>query len=387
MSGQGLLDAKSAFNPLVSANPGALKTAMGKLGYTFDYDGNNVKGNNLFERQDASKDVYNLQKAYFLEKQKWDLARDDVRPDAIYRPEDLKSSPGLLDRFKAVPEIARDAKGNVLRDSQGNLIFRTAAQVNKEAALMGETIRQKIAFLPGDVRASMGHWEDDNGTTHFDYLPDSIIKDLKDSGKFNPEQVKNLQMINDARKDPSRYGQEFQFMYQSALKNGKYTSIGAQNRYFTPHGFQISKGGNVLIQAADFPKLTSKYLKLQGRPEMRAAKFNSVADFVDTAHKVLDNHSKNLPGMTDLDPDPVLATAKKDAVIGALGLNTNAWRNNNIFAKHLPNNTGSFLLTPRLDRVNMLSPTGVLRPWKNARQYDSADQELFAGKPIQGYYR
>lgn len=367
-SGNALVDAKSAFNPAVAANPSVMKESLAKLGYTFDQDSNIVRGTGLFGDQPANKDVYGLQKAYMAERQKYDLDWRDDRVDRIYTPEDQKSSPGVLERLKAVPEIARDSNGNVKRDSNGNILYLSKSAVEKAAQTFGNDLREKINFLPQDIRDTIGHFED-KGITEMRYVPDSVINDFSNSNKYNSEQIKNFQIINDVLKDPARAGEELRFAYQAAMKGGRYGSIGMADRNWVPYGVGITKPGNVLIRGVDFSKLLNSYVKLQNKPFMKDAGFSSPSDFAVHANKYFENHSQNLPGATGLDANPGKAALKKDAINAALGLNVDQWRSMNPFTAQIPHRTGSFILSPRLDRVNQVTPTGELKPFVRPEQY------------------
>ncbi|HXB12374.1 MAG TPA: hypothetical protein VNZ45_10330, partial [Bacteroidia bacterium] len=360
-SGKGFVDAKSAFNPAISANPSALKNVMAKLGYSFDEHGNTVKGTNLFQGNSFNNKFDALQKSYMTEKQKYDLDYKEDRVDRIITPEDLKNTK-VLDKLKAVPEIARDAKGNVMKDKDGNILRISTSAVDKQYRMLGEDIKKQVNHLPQDMRDAIGHTIEGNGTEHFNYLPDQVIQNLKDSNKYNPEQLENLAKINRLRQDTSLHGNEVKVFYQAATSKGRYGSIAGADRFWTPQGFTVTTKGNLNIKMADYSKMVNNYLKMQNKPDVRAAGFTSPADFQNHASQYFENHQQGLPGYTGLDNNPKIALAKRDAINATLGLDTTTWRGNNPLAAQLPNRSGSFIIDGRLDRMNNVTPTDTIRP-------------------------
>lgn len=382
-SGQGFVDAKSAYNPAVASNPNAMKTAMAKLGYGFKPDGTLVKGTGLFPDLQKSNDVYGLMRSYMTEKRKYDFDYAEDRKDTVISPDEIKANPKILDRYRAVPEIARTKDGSPILDKSGTPVLNSKAEVEKTAQSLGESIKEGLARTSDSERDAHGVYA--NGSvTNFKSLPDHVIQSLRDSGKYNPEQINNLETLNQSLKDPEMAGREFRMFYQAALKGGKYGSIAGADRNVVPYGMQITQKGNLLVQSADFGKLVNSYLKLKGKPFMKDAGFTSPADFMRTADQYFRNHADNLPGATNLDADPLKAAVKRDAVNATLGLDTNHWRDANLFTRQLPNKVGSFIITPRLDRINKLTPTDVVRPFKSDRQYDLMNRNYLPG--MKKYY-
>jgi hypothetical protein len=363
-SGQGFVDAKSAYNPAVASNPNAMKTAMAKLGYGFKPDGTLVKGTGLFPNLQKSNDVYGLMKSYMTEKRKYDFDYAEDRKDTVISPEDIKANPKILDRYKAVPEIARTQDGAPILNRDGTPVLNSKADVEKTAKSMAGDIIGHISNMSEAERDTHGVHVDGDSLT-FKSLPDNVMQSLRDSGKYNAEQLNNLDVLR--KMEP---GQEARMFYQAALKGGKYGSIAGADRNFVPYGFNITKAANVTVKAADFGNLVNSYLKLKNKPFMKDAGFTGAADFMRTADQYFKNHVDNLPGETSLDSDPIKSANKRDAVNAALDLDTKHWREMNPFTKQIPNRTGAFIKTLRLDRINKLTPTDVIRPFKSDRQYD-----------------
>jgi hypothetical protein len=377
-SGQGFVDAKSAYNPAVASNPNAMKNGLAKLGYGFKPGGSLVKGTGLFPELQKNNDVYGLMKSYMVEKRKYDLQHLEDRTDTIIRPEDIKQNPVILSRYGAVPEIARTKDGSPILDKNGNAIPNSKAVVEKTYKAMGDDIHAGLSSLSESERDAHGVYQV-GPQTHYKTLPDSVIQSLSDSGKYNPEQIKNLAAINKSIADPSMAGQEFRMFYQAALKGQKYGSIAGADRNFVPYGGFVSKGQNMLIKAVDFGSLANSYVKLKNKPFMKQAGFSSVADFMQSADQYFRNHVDNMPGVTALDDNPSKAKDKRDAINASLDLDTAHWRESNPFTKQIPKRTGAFIKTLRLDRINTLTPTDTIRPFKSDAQYDMMNRNYLPG--------
>lgn len=368
MSGKGIVDAKSSFNPSISANPAAMRQAMGKLGYAFTPDGQVVRGTGLFGNLQRNSTADALLHSYAVERHKESLQHVDDAVNTVISPEALKQNPALLEKLKAVPEIARAADGRPILDKNGNLVVNSPKVVEQTAKSLGNLIREKLSFLPDAEKLKIGHYED-GGFQFMRHLPDSIVQDLKGRNEYNQEQIKNLEALNTALQNPAKAGQEFRMFYQAASHRGSPGSIAGAQRNLVPYGWKVSSKGNLLLNTVDFGKLVNNYLKLQNKPGMKAARFSGPGEFAQTADQVFQNHSNGMPGAAGLAADPVAAVAKRDAVNMALGLDTASWRDHNPLAAQVPKRTGSFLITPRIDRINNLAPTGIIRPFTSAGQY------------------
>ena len=116
-------------------------------------------------------------------------------------------------------------------------------------------------------------------------------------------------------------GSRFNIEYQAALRGGKYRSMAPRFSDEVPIGFQFSKDGNFLVTTVSVTRLHNKLnawaKEMPGRLALwDGSKYDFWADFV----KVIDNQRKNLPGETDLDPDPQIALEKKNVVNDLLNL-------------------------------------------------------------------
>lgn len=135
-------------------------------------------------------------------------------------------------------------------------------------------------------------------------LPNTIV---------SPNLKRQILFVNEIlrRKDGTRMYME----YQAAMRGGKSRALAPQIRDEIPIGFQFSKQGNFLITTMSVSRMHDKMNAwLAKKPENLKLWNGDTASFWDDLTRVLYNHSKGDRGEKGLDPDPIIALEKKNAV-------------------------------------------------------------------------
>jgi hypothetical protein len=384
LSGAPILDSNSAFRPgLLSRD--ALKTAMGKMGYTFDDSGRivggpgggpppqpggpqTVRGTGLFPGLQRIPALDNLAHSYFSTGWREGHINSEEQPTHRFTKQDMQN-PNVPETWLTnSAEIQRRQDGSVVRDPNTGLpIYRTPKEVENYNATFAQAVRTGLDTLPEDQRADLGIRQtvDDKGrqNTFMRYLPDNILDSLAATNQYNPHQIASLRMVSRVLADKGNPGMEMRLFYHKALTAGKtYRGFEGTEKIAVPYGIEVSGDNNVNIQSVDFNQLTNNYLRVRNRAPFKTL-WNAPDDFAQDAHTYFVNHSQGRPGSN------AIGEQKRDAINSLANFGTQLQREANPLVDTLPTAVRPIIKSYRIDRANQISATGAVRPFISEEQY------------------
>jgi hypothetical protein len=281
---------------------------------------------------------------------------DDDAPAVVIRPQDLlsKGGAGLLTAFADNDIFARNSDGSV-KMIGGLPVLLSEREIKllqaKRVAQMLESLDKVLdAGETGALRKK------DNGAYEGKFFSDKQIAALKalPDDVLPPSLKAKLERLNEFLK--SGDGSQVVIDYNAALRNRKYSSgISSVLRMAVPLSVHISKAGNFFITTLDtshFFRKLSDWRK--SRPKAFDTWNGDTEAFLRDVFKYLDNHAKNQPGATDLDPDAARAVAKRNLI--------NAFFNvpqgdevNPVRSLNRAGNRDNLIRSRRFDRINRIT--------------------------------
>lgn len=385
LSGGAILDSNSAFRPgLLSKN--ALKTAMAKMGYTFDQAGHmvgapngQIGGTGLFNDLQKNPDLGQLAKSYFQTGWREGKIDSEDVPTTRFRARDMQNPNVAESTLTNAAEIRRKPDGTAMRDPNTGLpIYRTPKEVAEYNANFAQAMRKGIDGLSEGERMDMGYRQ--SGENIFArYLPDKVIEGLAKTNQYNPHQIASLRMLSNVLGDAGSPGMEARFFYHKALaQNKKYGQFEGTEKIAVPYGLEITKDQNVNIKSVDFNQLNANYTRVKDRAPYKNL-WPSEDAFVQDAHTYFTNHSKNQPGADGIGTD------KRDAINALAGLDVQQQRDANPLVDRLPKSVAPIIKSYRLDRANQITATGTLRPFVSEAQYYKMAANYLPGGTLPEY--
>ncbi len=402
LSGGAVQDANSAFRGGLYSEA-AMKTAMAKIGFTFDDQGNlqmptnkasvppasppqpqpgarpgaapgttpqtapTVAGTGLFQGMQRNPALGKLASSFFQKKFHEGAIESENIPNRKFGKRDLAQDPNIADgRLQNAPEIQRDTQGNAIRDPlTGQPVYRTPAEVKEYNANFAAALQKGIDSLTPEQRAQMGHQTTTEGNTFVRYLPSDVLDAVALSNQYNPHQIADLRMLSNVLSDQGNPGMEVNAFYHKALTaNKKYGQFEGKETSFVPYGIEVTKDGNVNVKAVNFNQLNDNYLKARNRGPYKDL-WSSPSEFMQDAHQYFVNHSEGRPGA-----DGGLGEAKRDAINSLGKFETIAHKDSNPLVETMPRGVKSIIKSYRIDRTNQMQATGAIKPFISQAQYD-----------------
>jgi hypothetical protein len=344
----------TAWSPVLERLAGALvatapaaRQIVGKLGIPLRSD-RQVVGSGLFPGGlAASGDLKALVRDYTRRS-----ARG--RPDPIvdepagvkFTQAEVVAHPQILDHlFDGSDDVARDARGRVLRDKEGRPRFLAPKEQQAQRQALAAAITAEIEKAPPPGAKPENDATLGPGWT-IPGLPAAVVDRLAGSGKFNPAQLAHLREVSTMIQQGA--GNSALFFYQPAMNARKqYASLAGDWRTETPYQIFVSKAGNVLFRTASREKL------MANAQEMIAKKRgglweNNLPALVRDIDTYLANHAASRSGAEGI------GLAKRDAINSLFGINTKANAAANPFKETAPK-APIVIRSRRLDRTNRLT--------------------------------
>jgi hypothetical protein len=381
LSGGGILDSNSAFRPgLLSKN--ALKTAMAKMGFTFNDQGSvvgspggpQVTGTGLFADLQKNPDLNQLVQSYYQSGWRDGKINSEEVPTTRFTKSDLQK-PNVAETWLTnSSEILRKPDGTVMRDKNTGLpLYRTPKQVEEYNANFAQALHKGLDSLPEDQRMAIGYRRDGNNV-FMRYLPDNVIDSLAGTNQYNPHQIASLRLLSRTLADAASPGMEMRLFYHKALTAGKtYRGFEGTEKVAVPYGIEVSGDNNVNIKSVDFGQLTNNYLKARNRAPFKDL-WQSPDEFTQDAHTYFTNHSKGDPGAT------AIGIKKRDAINSLANFGTQLHQDSNPLVGSLPTSVRPIIKSYRIDRANQITATGTMRPFVSEEQYRRMDQNYLPKK-------
>lgn len=368
LSGQGTVDTNSAFRPGWLSNQYTLKNAMMKMGLAFKTDGNVIKGTGLFhDNLQPNSAVSKLIQTYYQKRfddRKIVTSESDQMPDRAFAKKDLITSPNAVDHwFDSTPSVLRDKNGVVQKDGTGAPVIRSQSEVAKYNTGLSRSVNDFVGALPEDRRAELGITQKGEHNVTLRYMPDELLDNLAAKNQYNPNQMENLRTLSKSMADRSQAGRMFNFFYQTASKGKQYATLAGAERNIIPYLFETTKDGNTNLKGVDFGQLTNNYFKYQKNATVKKL-WQTANDFNTDADTYFGNHAQGKPGAEGIGPE------KRDVINALAGLGTSVNKEMNPFTSQTPQ-AKSIIKSFRIDRINRLSPTDVLKDFKDERQYNA----------------
>lgn len=377
LSGGAIQDAASSFRGGLYSSA-AMKTALAKIGYTFDDAGNLqlptnksgkpglTTGTGLFQDMQRNPALGKLASSYFQKLFHEKAVASEEAPTRRFSKRDMANPNVAETNLQNASEIRRDADGNVMRDPlTGQPVLRSAAETKEYNARLASDIQKGIDALSPEQRAQMGHQVTTEGNTFVRYLPSDITDALAKSNQYNPHQIASLRMLSAVLGDAGNPGMEVSAFYHKALSPGKkYGQFEGSEKTFVPYGLEVTKDGNVNVKSVNFAQLNDNYLKAKGRAPYKDL-WGSPSEFQQDAHTYFVNHSEGRPGA-----DGGLGEQKRDAINALGGFDTQAHKDANPLVEKNPRSVRPIIKSYRLDRANQMQATGSVRPFISQEQYN-----------------
>jgi hypothetical protein len=374
LGGGALLDSGSAFRPGLFSQS-AMKTALAKIGYTFDgtgvmigAPGGTISGTGLFNDLQRNPDLQRVAATYFQKRYQEGSVNAEEQPSRRFTKKDMQNPNTAETWLQNAPEIIRDQNGNVIRNPlTGEPAYRSPAQVKDYNAKFADALATGLDALPDSQKMDMGYRKTGEGT-FVRYLPDSLLDSLAKTNEYNPHQIASLRMLSRVLADKGNPGMEMRLFYQKALSEGKkYRSFEGTEKIAVPYGIQLTGDNNVTIKSVDFNQLGNNYLRVKNREPFKGL-WKSVGDFDQDAHTYFTNHSQGQPGATGI------GEAKRDAINALANFGTQLQRNTNPLVEKMPQSVRPIIKDYRIDRANQISPTGAKRPFISEDQYQNMNR-------------
>src|SRR4029077_10633133 len=370
LSGGGILDSNSAFRPgLLSKN--ALKTAMAKMGFTFNDQGSvvgspggpQVSGTGLFTDLQKNPALNQLTKSYYQSGWREGKINSEEVPTTRFTKRDLQNPNTTETWLTNSSEILRKPDGTAMRDKNTGLpIYRTPKQVEEYNANFAQALNKGLDSLPEDQRMAIDYRRDGNNV-FMRYLPDNVIDSLAGTNQYNPHQIASLRLLSRTLADAASPGMEMRLFYHKALTAGKtYRGFEGTEKIAVPYGIEITGDNNVNIKSVNFGQLTNNYLKARNRAPFKDL-WQSPDEFTQDAHTYFTNHSKGDPGAT------AIGIKKRDAINSLANFGTQLHQDSNPLFGSLPTSVRPIIKSYRIDRSNQITATGTMRPFVSEEQY------------------
>jgi hypothetical protein len=385
LSGGGVLDSNSAFRPgLLSKN--ALKTAMAKMGYTFNDQGAmvglpggpQVTGTGLFADLQKNPALHELAQSYYRTAFHEGKINSEEVPTTRFTKKDLQN-PNVAETWLTnSSEIMRKPDGTAMRDQNTGLpILRTPKQVEEYNANFAQALRRGLDSLPESQRMDLGYRQQGDNV-FMRYLPDHVLDTLAGTNQYNPHQIASLRMLSRTLVDSASPGMEMRLFYHKALtENKKYRAIEGTEKVAVPYGIEITKNNNVNIKSVDFAQLTNNYLKMRNRAPFKDL-WKTPDEFTQDAHTYFTNHSQGDPGATGI------GTAKRDAINALANFGTKLQQDSNPLVGALPTSVRPIVKSYRIDRSNQITATGTMRPFVSEEQYQRMNMNYLPQSTAEG---
>ena len=380
MSGGALLDANSAFRPgMFSEN--AMKTALAKIGYTFDGNGKmigapngTISGTGLFNDLQRNPALMKLAQSYFQKGVHEGAINSEEQSTRRFTRKDMQNPNVSETWLQNDPQIIRDEKGNVIRNPlTGEPAYRSPKEVKAYNAKFADALRSGVETLPEADRMDLGYRKTGENSFFVRYLPDAVLDSLAKTNEYNPHQIASLRMLSRVLADKGDPGAEIRMFYRKATTPSKrYGSFEGTEKFAVPYGFEVSGQNNVNIKSVDFNQLGKNYQRVQSRDPYKNL-WKSVGDFDQDAHTYFVNHSKGDPGATGL------GEAKRDAINALAGFDTQTHRESNPLVDRMPNSVRPIIKDYSIDRANQISATGAKRPFISEEQYYKMNRNYLPG--------
>jgi hypothetical protein len=370
LSGGGILDSNSAFRPgLLSKN--ALKTAMAKMGFTFNDQGSvvgspggpQVTGTGLFTELQKNPALHQVVQSYYQSGWRDGKINSEEIPTTRFTKRDLQN-PNVAETWLTnSSEILRKPDGTVMRDKNTGLpLYRTPRQVEEYNANFAQALHKGLDSLPEDQRMAIGYRRDGDNV-FMRYLPDNVIDSLAGTNQYNPHQIASLRLLSRTLADAASPGMEMRMFYHKALSAGKtYRGFEGTEKIAVPYGIELTGDNNVNIKSVDFGQLTNNYLKARTRAPFKDL-WASPDEFTQDAHTYFTNHSKGDPGAT------AIGIKKRDAINSLANFGTQLHQDSNPLVGSLPQSVRPIIKSYRIDRSNQITATGTMRPFVSEEQY------------------
>jgi hypothetical protein len=359
-------------------NTPTVRSILGKLGAPIDVQSKRVAGSGLFPGGlPASKDLQRLISDYHRKSSRGAVPAFDDEPGGTrYTIGEVFQHPEILQKlFDGTDDVRRDAKGQVMRDREGRPMFTTAAEQKQQRAELAGAIASWLEKNPtaaGDgTVAAVPRYEKmgEGGAVQEGWvvpaLPDALLNDLRDMGKFNPVQIEHLraasQMVREGR------GQSGLFFYQPATRAGRssqYRGLSGDWRTETPYAIFVSKQGNVLLRTVSREKLIANAQDLIGAKRAQLWG-NNLGALVADIDRYLANHAAGKPGSDGL------GIEKRDQINALFGIGTKMNAGANPVMESSPR-APIVIRSRRLDRINRFVPVEQTFP----TNYDKLNRNL-----------
>lgn len=387
MSGAPILDSNSAYRPALTSKP-ALKTALAKMGYTFDDNGRmigapggpggQVAGSGLFNDLQRNPTLQDLAQSYYTQTWRDGKINNEEEPTHRFTQRDMQNPNVAETWLNTAAEIKRNQDGTAQRDPNTGLpIYRTPREVNEYNANFTKAIRSGLEMLPEDQRADIGlrTTTDEKGRTNtfMRYLPDNIIDSLAGTNQYNPHQIASLRLLSRTLADSGNPGMEMRFFYNTALTAGKkYAGFQGREKIAVPYGIELTHDNQVNVKSVDFEQLNQNYQRVANRAPFKSL-WDSPAAFAQDAHTYFTNHKEGRPGAD------AIGTQKRDGVNGLAGFGTQMHAESNPIVESIPQSVRSIVKSYRIDRMNQASATGAVRPFISEPQYYAMNRNYLPG--------
>ena len=237
LSGGAIQDAHSAFRGGL-ASTAAIKTALAKIGYTFDEAGNlqlptnksgtapsspgTVTGTGLFQDMQRNPTLGKLASSYFQKKFHEGQINSEENPTRRFGKRDMQNPTTAAAFLENAPEIRRDKDGNIMRDPNTGLpVYRSQNEVKQYNADFAAALGKGIESLPPERLNELGHHAGGDGNTFVRYLPNDVLDAVAKNNQFNPHQIASLRMLSNILADKTNPGAEVSLFYHKALTSGK----------------------------------------------------------------------------------------------------------------------------------------------------------------------
>jgi hypothetical protein len=335
------------------ANSAFLQRSLTKLGVAFNSLTGEAAPVGLFKKSVEVPEVRRLVEAYNRTRPeaRAELPGGEGANAKAYTEAEIMGSSTLSEMFAAGFDAVRDPV-------TGKMRFVTEKEAKKRAADFVQTLTSELSQYvgnePGVVREQTV--VDANGRESKVWrgtkIPDPVIQKMEESGRFNPDQLKNLRTINKVIE--LGRGTEVNFLYQPASKRGgrQYRTRPITERTETPTSFVLTKDGNLTITTLSQEKLLRNAVEMVKAGNAPLWNNDFQALWADV-QKYVANHQQGLGGAAN-----GLGVEKRDVINALFGQFSKAQRDANPFLQGVAEKTArdrGVVQSRRLDRINKIT--------------------------------
>jgi AmpD protein len=359
-----LLDAGVA--PFITKN--FIKSTHAVLGNAFNRTGENIIGTGLMTGEKRVPLLDNMLADWNSRRKLSPLDSGDsihlVPKDLIGKDDGtLRNISGNVDAWRT----AGGPNGKILRSPDGTPLMRTKKQMDDTAQAIGQTVHGTISRMTDDARLAAGIRADGTGGW---IAPsgapggiDAIAgKDLSPASRDTLRLWQNAQTVDPGVAVNLRYWAAYE---RGAFKQPVANSIPIKEHSVTPVGIQITKKGNILLQAIAHDQLLQNVEEAVSKQSGRALGYDSVAKTYDAAKQLIEHVTNGGSSESIVSPE------KKKFLYQLTGLDPRTITGENVFAStSKAARSESIWKTFRADRVSRSIAVPSQRFGVNSSTYD-----------------